>query len=43
MVFLACPKDCFDSCSIIAKSGQNVTIKGNPEHPVFYAISLNFL
>ncbi|MEM4877472.1 MAG: molybdopterin-dependent oxidoreductase, partial [Thermoplasmata archaeon] len=34
MVFLACPKDCFDSCSIIAKSGQNVTIKGNPEHPI---------
>lgn len=32
--FTACPKDCYDSCSIITQVGDGIKIYGNRKHPV---------
>ncbi|MGC8663014.1 MAG: molybdopterin-dependent oxidoreductase [Thermoplasmata archaeon] len=32
--FSACPKDCYDSCSIITKVEDKINIYGNREHPI---------
>ncbi len=34
MAFSACPKDCFDSCSIITEHDKGLRIRGNPMHPI---------
>ncbi|MCI4434568.1 MAG: molybdopterin-dependent oxidoreductase [Thermoplasmata archaeon] len=34
MPFSACPKDCFDSCSIITENSNGIRIRGNPSHPI---------
>ncbi len=34
MVYLACPKDCYDSCSIVASLENGVKIMGNAQHPI---------
>ncbi len=40
-MFTMCMRDCYDTCSIISEfKGGELTVRGNPQHPVNYAFPL---